>query len=288
MEDFRHFSHDDDERAVDETPLALHLLAAPQDLDPELSPCGVVLCCMGDLLAGGMLMATLKTLWAWLAWSNLLLLLLQLLLTVGVWIVLLAFCTTRLIADHQHKQKNQSLRQQRQSLQQAWFDELLQAKRDARQRKNKALETELHLRETRLPANTEGNRDAIYDPHTGQIVVAPSGNFAQPVPNTFHYHVAVPGVKGSADKPEQLLAPLFPPPRDFADILQWFRPSMHEVYLAETIREPLTSKVYDLCHVGVGGPTGGGKTNATRLIIAQLLSHDVQAFLAALRAAKTA
>jgi plasmid stabilization system protein ParE len=260
MEDFKFFSHDDDERAVDETMLAGYLLAAPQDLDPEMSLWGVVLCSLGDIFAAGMLLATLKTLWTWLVWSNLLLLFLQLVLIVGTWVVLLTWCTVKLVMDQQHKEKNRHLRAQRQRFQQAWFEELLASKRDARLRKNKALQTELTLRQTRLPANKEGNRDALYDPHTGQVLLVPGGNFVQPVPHTFHYHHVVPAEKVTQDHAKEgLPAPEFPPPITFEQILRSFVPTRESIYLFNTVNGPIIAPMHQVCHVGLAAPTGGGK-----------------------------
>lgn len=76
----------------------------------------------------------------------------------------------------------------------------------------------------------------------------------------------------------KLLIPEFPAPRDFADVLaSGFRPSSDQVYLMDTVDGAVTSAVYPLTHVGLGGPTGGGKTNLTRLLGGQLLSDGVEA-----------
>ena len=137
MQDFQHFSHDDDERMIDETTLALQLLSVPQELEPELSAAGVVFCVMGATFSAAMILATFKTLWTWLDWSNLLLLLLQLVLVVGIWITLLVFCGVKLVMNYHAKQRNLCILEDRQDLQQQWFSELLQSKRDARERKTR-------------------------------------------------------------------------------------------------------------------------------------------------------
>jgi len=281
MQDFQHFSHDDDERMIDETTLALQLLSAPQELEPELSTAGVVFCVMGAIFSAAMVLATFRTLWTWLDWSNLLLLLLQLVLVVGIWITLLVFCGVKLVMNYHAKQRNLDILEDRQDLQQQWFNELLQSKRDARERKNKALDTELMLRMTYIPPGPDGNYAAIRDPHTGQVLVLPPGNFQQPVPHTFHYHQVVPGVKAiTEDDPLGLPAPMYPPARDFAEVLRSFQPSPKQIYLAETMERAVTSDMYELTHVGLGGKTGGGKTNMTRLLTSQLCYVEASVYLA--------
>ena len=281
MQDFQHFSHDDDERMIDETTLALQLLSVPQELEPELSAAGVVFCVMGATFSAAMILATFKTLWTWLDWSNLLLLLLQLVLVVGIWITLLVFCGVKLVMNYHAKQRNLCILEDRQDLQQQWFNELLQSKRDARERKNKALDTELSLRLTLIPPGPDGNYAAIRDLSSGQVLMLPPGNFQQPVPHTFHYHQVVPGIKAITEEDALgLSAPMYPPARDFAEVLRSFQPSPKHIYLAETIERPVTSDMYELTHVGLGGKTGGGKTNMTRLLTGQLCYIEASVYLA--------
>ena len=78
-----------------------------------------------------------------------------------------------------------------------------------------------------------------------------------------------------------LPAPLYPAPFDFQEVLATFRPSQEKIYLAaKSNGDPLTSEMYQMCHVGLGGPTGGGKTNVNRLITSQLLYAGATVYLA--------
>jgi len=134
---------------------------------------------------------------------------------------------------------------------------------------------------TYIPPGPDGNYAAIRDPHTGQVLVLPPGNFQQPVPHTFHYHQVVPGVKAiTEDDPLGLPAPMYPPARDFAEVLRSFQPSPKQIYLAETMERAVTSDMYELTHVGLGGKTGGGKTNMTRLLTSQLCYVEASVYLA--------
>jgi len=71
---------------------------------------------------------------------------------------------------------------------------------------------------------------------------------------------------------QELEAPRFPQPRDFAEILHSFLPNENSIFLLDTLQGPITVPMHDVCHVALGGPTGGGKTNTTRLLAAQILS----------------
>jgi hypothetical protein len=54
--------------------------------------------------------------------------------------------------------------------------------RQQRIRDNEAHQMQLYLAESRLPADERGNRPAIYKRNTDEVILLPSGNFAQPVP----------------------------------------------------------------------------------------------------------
>ncbi len=58
----------------------------------------------------------------------------------------------------------------------------LESLRAAQRRADEEHATRLHLLRTRLPANTEGNRDFIYDERSGQVMEVRSGHYIQPVP----------------------------------------------------------------------------------------------------------
>jgi hypothetical protein len=61
---------------------------------------------------------------------------------------------------------------------------------DARRRANEEHETTLYLLRTRLPANTEGNRDFIYDERSGQVTEVAGGNYIESVPHTYAPHLS--------------------------------------------------------------------------------------------------
>jgi hypothetical protein len=84
------------------------------------------------------------------------------------------------------------------------------------------------------------------------------------------------------DEQKLLNGPQFPAPRDFADVLRTgFLPSAKAIYIAESAtRGDVTNGMYALCHVAMGGRTGGGKTNATRLLMGQLLYAGATVYLA--------
>lgn len=78
----------------------------------------------------------------------------------------------------------------------------------------------------------------------------------------------------------QIAAPIFPQPRDFAEILGSFVPNENGIYLLDTMKGPVTSPMNRICHVALGGPTGGGKTGCTRLLTSQILSCEGTVYMA--------
>lgn len=79
---------------------------------------------------------------------------------------------------------------------------------------------------------------------------------------------------------QQIEGPRFPHPRDFAEILGAFAPNENSIYLLDTVKGPITVPMNGLCHVALGGVTGGGKTNTTRLLTAQILACEGQVYMA--------
>lgn len=72
----------------------------------------------------------------------------------------------------------------------------------------------------------------------------------------------------------------FPPPVDFLEVLDSFEPSPSGIYLAKTVEGSIVEQEQDLTHIALTGPSGGGKTNTTRLITSQLLSTGAHVYLA--------
>lgn len=73
---------------------------------------------------------------------------------------------------------------------------------------------------------------------------------------------------------------LYPEPVDFSQVLSSFAPTAESIYLLNTVNDPVTVPMNKVCHVGLGGSTGGGKTNTTRLLAAQLLRCEAVMYLA--------
>lgn len=115
----------------------------------------------------------------------------------------------------------------------------------------------------------------------GRIVQLRGNYQAYPALATYH----APRVEriseiASSAQAAPLATPALPAPRDFADVLADFQPRIECIYLAESAAGALTSGMYDLCHVGLGGRTGGGKTNTARLLTAQLCYVGATVYLA--------
>lgn len=72
----------------------------------------------------------------------------------------------------------------------------------------------------------------------------------------------------------------YPAPIDFAQVLTTFRPTPDAIYLLNTTDDPITVPMGKVCHVGIGGPTGGGKTNITRMITSQIQACDGIVYMA--------
>lgn len=57
----------------------------------------------------------------------------------------------------------------------------------------------------------------------------------------------------------------------FSQVLDGFKPSLNKVYLGQTLDgESVYCAAKDLCHVALGGSTGGGKSSIMRMLMAQL------------------
>lgn len=72
----------------------------------------------------------------------------------------------------------------------------------------------------------------------------------------------------------------FPKPQDFAQILErGFIPTRNNILLMNTINGYATEAMSKLHHIGLAGSSGRGKTNLTRLIVAQLLACDAKVYM---------
>ena len=74
--------------------------------------------------------------------------------------------------------------------------------------------------------------------------------------------------------------PRFPKPQDFAQILErGFIPTRNSILLMNTVNGYATEAMSKLHHIGLAGSSGRGKTNLTRLIVAQLLACDAKVYM---------
>ncbi len=72
----------------------------------------------------------------------------------------------------------------------------------------------------------------------------------------------------------------FPEPIDMAMVVeQGFKPSRDGILLMNTNNGHATEKMSKLHHIGLGGSSGRGKTNTTRLIVSQLLACGAKVYM---------
>lgn len=74
------------------------------------------------------------------------------------------------------------------------------------------------------------------------------------------------------DDQNLLPPPRFPEPRDFAQVLETFRPTEQNIFLLDTVNGPFTGPMNEIGHVALASPTGGGKTTTARMVISQVLA----------------
>lgn len=74
--------------------------------------------------------------------------------------------------------------------------------------------------------------------------------------------------------------PRFPEPRDFAQVLETFRPTEQNIFLFDTVNGPFTGPMDGIGHVALSSPTGGGKTTTARMIISQILACGGEVYMA--------
>lgn len=140
----------------------------------------------------------------------------------------------------------------------------------------------------RYSADLQGNFDQYFDPDQGITFTPPPGNYIQPVPQHYsfapHYSPPGRGLEGPAGAVAQLAAPVVMEelpagPIDLADLS--FKPTSEKILLAIGPGGKLiTTPVKYLCHVALAGATGGGKSNAMRLLIPQLQAVGARVALA--------
>lgn len=131
------------------------------------------------------------------------------------------------------------------------------------------------------PADTAlsaGAAAALANYHRAQALAAWRGG----TPATLHYRHEVdapPPVPALPDASSPDARPGLPGVTDLASL--GFRPTMEAILLAlGPGGSPITVPMRALWHVGLAGPTGAGKTNIARMILAQILTLNVQLVIA--------
>ena len=83
-----------------------------------------------------------------------------------------------------------------------------------------------------------------------------------------------------ADRERNVTPSRFPEPQDMAEIIErGFKPSRESILLMNTINGYATEKISKLHYIGLGGSSGRGKTNTTRLITSQLLACGAKVYM---------
>lgn len=129
------------------------------------------------------------------------------------------------------------------------------------------------------------NQKKFIQPVNGELPQAVPGHYAPAIHNHNDVRELVKlmemaRVSITEENPLELEGPRFPEPCDFTRVLEeGFRPSRNSIYLLDTVNGSIAKDVYGLTHIGLGGPTGGGKTTTNRMITSQLLSPEVGAYV---------
>lgn len=114
------------------------------------------------------------------------------------------------------------------------------------------------------------------EPTTGQAQI-------QPTDYRVFRQIAGPTVSDIANREDpkvEVTEVRFPQPVRFDDVLRTFQPTSQKIYLLNTVNGPITDAMNKVCHVGLAAPTGGGKTNTTRLLTAQFAYVGAKVYLA--------
>lgn len=126
-----------------------------------------------------------------------------------------------------------------------------------------------------LAYDANGNPPIVFDHRSTAFYQFQLGQYKPNVPANYKIEQI------QEQKPALLSGPAqIPDPIDFAEILKTFTPSDQGIYIATGVKSPIITPMYDLTHVGMGGRTGGGKTNTTRLLMAQLLYAEASVYMA--------
>ena len=156
----------------------------------------------------------------------------------------------------------------------------LEAMRAAQRRADEEHATRLHLMRTRLPANTEGNRDFIYDERSGQVLEVQSGQFIQPVPHhfapRFEYRDTSTRVSEEAQPAQHLLPPPVAAPTIESIIGQLPYNELMTAYgVTLAAGKLITASIPEAVHFKLVGGSGFGKScEAAALLRIATLCND--------------
>jgi hypothetical protein len=162
--------------------------------------------------------------------------------------------------------------------------ETLEALRDQRQRDNERHQMELYLLESRLPADERGNRAGIFDRQTGEIIIPPSGNFIQAVPNHYAPKIEINTSSTQAEQNAANQTQVTPAPSiDYA--LSLLRPNGLEVCLGTSLTtgKPFVLPLLKGVHYKLLGGSGFGKScGAASMLYQATQTNDPDHLLIAL------
>ena len=84
---------------------------------------------------------------------------------------------------------------------------------------------------------------------------------------------------GPGSSQENYRPKMLPGAYTFREELQSFRPSVEQIFLGRSAEGPILLPMSKLWHIAFTGPTGGGKSSAMRMILAQLLDCGATCYL---------
>lgn len=140
--------------------------------------------------------------------------------------------------------------------------------------------TYLQLLEATVNRTKEGHDIEYHNAQTEDVVKVHNPHIALHIEMVKAGRPAQVNVQLQAQQQQDLLAPVYPEPQDFANVLQYWRPSPESIYMLDTVNGPVTVPLAKTYHIGLAGPTGAGKTNVFRLQLAQALLCGAKVYLA--------
>jgi hypothetical protein len=147
--------------------------------------------------------------------------------------------------------------------------------RQQRLRANEAHNLNLYLLESRIPADERGNRAAIYDRETGAIIIPQSGNFVQPVPNTYSPRIEITTSSTQAEAAAASQLQHYEQPALETIISELVPNSLQFAYGLDPLTGQLvTTTLPKAVHIQLLGASGQGKSRQATSILTQLSSRN--------------